>query len=101
MGDCSVSTPSAVKQPAESRLFAMDFTALLGVGETLAGVTSVTALPASPALTLSGAATYSGAFASQRILGGTAGVRYKVTFVVTTSASNTLEGEGILQVKDL
>ncbi len=88
-----------VKQPSESRVFAMDFAAQLADGESLTSVSSVTAAPSG--LTISGAATLSGAVASQRIAGGTAGVRYVVTFVVTTSASNTLEGEGYLLVKEL
>jgi hypothetical protein len=94
-----MSAPSLVKQPAESRMYTMDFSPLLGTGETLTGVTSVTALPAD--LTLSGVPTYSGVFAQQRIAGGTAGVKYVVTFLVTTSGGNTLEGEGVLQVKAL
>lgn len=94
-----MSTPSLVKQPSESRNFSMDFSALLAPGESLTAVSSVVAVPAG--LTLSGAATVSGAVATQRILGGTSGTKYVVTFVVTTSLSNTLEGEGILQVKDL
>jgi len=92
-------TPSLIKQPAESRLYTMDFSGLLARGETLAGVTSVTATPTG--LTLVDPPTYSGVYASQRISGGTSGTRYTVTFLVTTSAGNTLEGEGILQVKDL
>jgi hypothetical protein len=88
-----------IKQPSESRLFSMDFSALLAPSETVTGVTSVTALPAG--LTLSGSAVASGATANQRILGGAGGVMYKVTFVVTTSLGNTLEGEGLLKVEDL
>lgn len=88
-----------IKQPGESRLFAMDFAGQLADGETISAVNSVTATPSG--LTISGAPTYSGAKASQRIAGGSAGVRYVVTFVVTTSASNVLEGEGYLLVKDL
>lgn len=94
-----MSTPSLIKQPAESRLYTMDFSGLLGQGETIAGVTSVTATPSG--LTLSGGPTFSGVFANQRIAGGTSGQKYTVTFLVTTSGGNTLEGEGILQVKDL
>ncbi len=94
-----MSVPSLIKQPAESRMYVMDFSALLGQGETLAGVTSVTVDQVG--LTLSGVPTYSGAYAQQRIEGGTSGTRYKITFLVTTTLSNTLSGEGILQVKDL
>lgn len=91
-----------VKQPAESRAFTMDFSALLASGETLTAVSTVTIAPvtASP-LTASGVATVSGASAQQRLTGGLAGTKYKVTFVVTTSLSNILEGEGYLNVKDV
>lgn len=90
--------PSLIKQPSESRLFGMDFAARLGNDELLT-VTSVSASPTG--LTLSGSPGISGTEATQRIAGGTSGVKYKVTFVVVTAGGNTLEGEGILQVKDL
>lgn len=93
-----MSSETLVKQPAESRLFSMDFSPLLASGETLASVVSVTGLPVG--LTI-GAASYSGQVASARISGGTTGTRYKITFLVTTSAGNTVESEGVLQVKDL
>lgn len=98
-----MSTPSLVKQPAESRVYVMDFSGLLAQGETLTGVTSVSYSSPSgdAALTLVGSATYSGVYAQQRISGGTSGKYYTVTFVVTTSLGNTLEGEGILQVRNL
>lgn len=92
-------TPSLIKQPSESRLYSMDFSPMLAHGETIASVTSCVATPVG--LTLSGAPAASTVFAHQRILGGTSGVRYTVTFVVLTSLGNTLEAEGILQVKDL
>lgn len=94
-----MSVQTLIKQPSESRLFAMDFSGLLGVGETLTAVTSAVASPSG--LTVDASPTATGAFAYVRISGGTADIRYKVTFVVTTSASNTLEGEGYLSVKAL
>ena len=98
-----MSVPSLTKQPAESRMFTMDFSGLLSPGETITGVTSVTYEEADgdATLTLSGAPTYSGVFASQRIAAGTANKVYKVTFLVTTSGGNTVEGEGLLQVREL
>lgn len=91
-----------VKQPSESRLFSMDFAALLARGETVSSVSSVSITPTtSSPLSTSGAAAVSGTSAQQRLTGGLAGTRYKVTFVVVTSLSNTLEGEGYLHVKDL
>ena len=91
--------PSLIKQPAESRLYTMDFSALLASDETISSVTSVTD-DSSDDLTL-GSPTYSNTTASVRISGGTSGKTWKVTFVVATSAGNTLEGEGLLSVRDL
>lgn len=94
-----MSVPTLIKQPSENRLYSMDFAANLDEGETILSVSSVVAAP--PGLTLSGSASASGTRASQRILGGTDGVLYKVTFIVVTSSGNTLEGEGFLRVKEL
>jgi hypothetical protein len=94
-------TPTLVKQPSEDRLYAMDFASMLGVGETIVTVDSVTATPDDGEISLDGAAVASGTEAQQRISGGVSGVTYKVTFVVTTSADNVLEGEGNLQVRNL
>lgn len=97
-----MSTPSLVKQPVESRLFAMDFSALLASGESVSAVTSFTAdtPTGAAALTISSVAA-AGSYAQARIAGGTSGFVYKCTAVITTSLGNTLEGEGLLQVKDL
>lgn len=96
-----MATPTVIKQPTESRLFSMEFAALLGAGETLVGITSVTITPttASP-LTSSGNAL-SGTQAQFRLTAGLTNTRYKVTVIVTTSLGNTLEGEGYCQVEDL
>lgn len=94
-----MATQTLIKQPGENRLYSMDFAALLAEGETLDNVLSVAATPTG--LTLSGSAAYSGSIAQQRIYGGTAGQLYKITFTVTTTSGNTLQGEGLLQVKDL
>ena len=93
--------PSCTKQPADNRLYDMDFAALLGAGETIAGVTSVTIdnTTTTPPVTV-GATSYSGTVAQVRLSAGLTGTRYKVTIVVTTSLSNTLEGEGWLQVEN-
>jgi hypothetical protein len=94
-----MSVPTLIKQPSESRLYTMEFAANLSVGETITSINSAVAEPAG--LTLSGAAVPSGTQVHQRILGGTAGVVYKVTIVVTTSNNNILEGEGYLRVMEL
>lgn len=90
--------PSVTKQPNDSRLYSMDFAALLATGETLSGVTSVTITPTTASMLTAGSPTYSGNLAQVRLTGGLSGTRYKVTFVVTTSLSNTLEAEGLVQL---
>lgn len=91
--------PSLTKQPAENRLYSMNFSPFLAAGETIASVTSVVASPTG--LTLVGPATFSDAQAFQRISGGVAGNTYKVTFLVLTTLANTLEGEGNLVLRQL
>lgn len=89
--------PTLEKQPTESLLYDMDFVGRLEDGETLTAVSAVTGSPSG--LTI-GTASYSGTRAQFRISGGTSGTTYKITVTVTTSASNTLEGEGNLFVRD-
>ena len=93
--------PTVIKQPSESRLYTMEFAALLGSGETLSTVVSVTVDKATtPVLAISGQVV-SGSQLQFRLAGGLNGTKYKVTGVVTTSAGNTLEGEGIVQLEDI
>lgn len=96
-----MATPTVIKQPSESRLYTMEFAALLGSGETLSSVVSVNVdkTTASPLL-ISGQAV-NGTALTFRLTGGLAGTRYKVTGIVTTSGGNTIEGEGIVQLEDL
>lgn len=89
--------PTLEKQPSESLVYDMEFLGRLDDDETLTAVSSVTATPSG--LTI-GTASYSGTRAQFRISGGSSGVKYKVTAVVTTSASNTIEGEGYLFVRN-
>lgn len=85
------------KQPSESRLYTMDFSANLTTSETLASVTSVTADVSG--LTI-GTPVLGSRSAQVRISGGTADVVYKVTWIVVTSAGNTLEAEGYLRIEN-
>lgn len=99
---------SLTKQPNESRLYDMDFTKLLGT-ETIASVDSVTQqkfdkATRTYAVTTDldiGTASFSGALAQVRIADGLTTESYKVTFIVTDSVGNVLEGDGILVVVDL
>lgn len=88
-----------VKQPAESRLYSMDFAANLGT----AGITSVTSVTASPVGLTIGASSVNGTKVSFRCSGGTDGVTYKITAIIVDSSTdpNTLEGEGNLRVQEL
>lgn len=95
-----MSTQTLIKQPSESRLYSMEFAPNLAPGETISSVTSVTADP-STGIDITAVPVASGTQAQQRIAGGTDGVQYKITFVVETSAGNTLEGEGYLTVRQL
>lgn len=95
-----VGVPSLVKQPGESRLYTMDFSSLMATGETITAVTNV-AYTGDDALLVVGSPTYSGQQAQVRISGGTNEYSYRVTFTVTTSSGDTLQGEGILQVRSL
>ena len=87
------------KRPNENRLYAFDFTNLLGTSETISTVASVTADTPSGADALTiGSTSISGANAQVRLSGGTDGYTYTVTCQITTSASNTLEDVGRLKV---
>lgn len=93
-----------LKQPQDSRLYAMDFAALLG-SDTIASVQSVTSeaegrVGGASALTL-GAASVNGSKVEVRIDGGTHGENYKLTIVVQTAGGDTLEGDGWLYVRDI
>lgn len=89
--------PLLEKQPNDSLLYDMEFVGRLEDGETITAVSSVTGSPSG--LTI-GTASYSGTRAQFRVSSGTSGTLYKITVVVTTSASNTIEGEGNLFVRD-
>lgn len=91
-----------VKQPSESRVYAVDFSANLTSSETIAAspAPTVTATPSGLTIT-SVASDTTGKKVQFRVSGGTNGIQYKVTSVVVTSLGNTLEEEGILIVKDL
>jgi len=99
------------KQPAESRLYDMDFSPKMVGGsspEAIASVVSVTQLElladgtrvSTTDLVFPSAATFALQIAQQRIEVGVDGKTYVVTYVVTTDLGNTLEAEGLLLVID-
>ena len=98
------------KQPAESRLYDMDFSPKMvqSPAETISAVVSVTQLEvqadgtevATTDLTFPTSATFAGQVAQQRIEAGLDGKTYKVTYTVDTDLGNRLEAEGLLLVID-
>jgi len=88
------------KQPNESRMFAINFSANLESGETINAINSVTVTGAG--LTVgSQSITSDGKKVQFRVSDGTAGESYQITVVATTTQSNILEGDGILVVKQI
>lgn len=97
--------PIRTKQPSEERLFDMDFGAVLRDGGELASVISAVAInqgnvDGSAELTV-GSKSYSGEIAQVWLSGGTDLEDYQITIKVTTVAGETLEGDGMLQVREL
>ena len=93
----TLATERLTEQPSESRLYSMDFAALLIGDEVLSSVTSVTSDPAG--LTI-GTPTNTTTTVSVRLSGGTVNTVYRVEFIVVTDGSNTLESDGELMVHD-
>ncbi len=96
------------KQPSESRLYDMDFSPRIAAAENLTGTPTVSektvnqdtgVKTVSTDLTI-GIPTSSLQIAQVRISGGLDGVLYEVTFVASTTLSNTVEAEGLLLVQD-
>ena len=99
------------KQPGESKLYSMDFTDLLGTSETISSVTSVTEegttdLTIANKVVITSETVVDGVTIgvnkgiSFRVSGGIHGRNYRIEAIVVTSAANTLEGDGILKVRD-
>jgi len=94
------------KQPNEVRKFEMDFTSVLSSSENISGITSVTSEKVGGYTTdlVIGStglvsATPTGTV-EMYIESGTLGSTYRIEVLVTTDASQTLEGDGILYVTD-
>jgi hypothetical protein len=92
------------KQPAETRFFEMDFTSVLGTDESISSITSIVSekvggYPTDLSITSSGVAAGSKKI-TMYIASGALGSTYRVEVLVTTDASQILEGDGILYVTD-
>lgn len=90
------------KNPTESFIMNMDFTALLEDNENLAGITSVSFTNSNTVIDSSnitlGDYTYLGKIAQVRISDGTLYEQYAVTFTTTTTLGNTRTGTGLLRI---
>ena len=92
------------KQPAENRLYRMDFSNLLE-GSLLVAVDSLIAekqnkVSGSADVIISEVHVHD-AWVEFRVTGGTAGEDYKLTALARDGDGNVLEGEGMLYVRDL
>lgn len=98
------------KQPAESKIYTMDFTNLLPSGATISSVNSITATflrgptitgdEASNELPNLPASTKDDDTVSVRLRGGQDQQDWRLEFIVTDSAGNIHEGDGILLIRD-
>jgi len=95
------------KQPAEVRKFQMEFYNALGSSETINGISSINyetldGVTSGLLITNSGIATGLGpnSLVEMVISNGSDGETYRIEVLVTTSDSQTLEGDGILFVSD-
>ena len=95
------------KQPAEIRKFQMEFFNALDSSETINGISSVNYEPldgvsAGLSISQTGIATGVGpdSLVEMVIANGSDGETYRIEVLVTTSTSQTLEGDGILFVSD-
>ena len=88
-----MSTTFSPKDPAETLYYGIDFSALLGTGETITSATAAirvtTGTDASPSSLLSGAPAISAGVVSQKVTGGVAGCTYLLGISITTSAGQT------------
>lgn len=93
------------KQPSESRLYDFDFSAKMREGDSVASIVSVSAanrgnVAGSGDVALV-ASAISGQFVQLRIEGGDDKEDYKITAKITTTpAGDTLEGDGMLYVRN-
>jgi len=85
------------KQPAEVRLFGMDFSNKMDKAETILSVDDTASAPVG--ITFTGS-TIDGQIVNVLCNGGTSGKKYKITVTVTTDAGQVLENDGFLEVQE-
>jgi len=102
----SVTAPQALKkQPSEVRTFTMDFDNLLDTSETISTISSITSsIEGSDSLSdltiASQAISSDGKSVTFIVSDGIDGKIYRIEVIVVTSASSTLEGDGLLKIRD-
>jgi len=92
------------KQPTETRQFSMDFTNVLGTGESISSISSIDSektggYTSDLSIATSGISSDSKQI-TMYIASGTLGSTYRIEVLVNTDASQILEGDGILYVTD-
>ena len=92
------------KQPAETLRFTMDFSNRFISGESISGVISVGSEKADGStsdlsITATGLANSSQSV-TMFIASGTTGNTYRVETLILTSSNQTIEGDGVLYVRD-
>jgi hypothetical protein len=103
MSPCAVTAPeNVVKQPSEVRQYTMDFANTLATGETISTITSVSIELRGGGL--SDVTVYNEAVSGDTIVfwvsGGTDGQTHRIEIVVVTNVGQTIEGDGLLSIRD-
>ena len=94
------------KQPSEVRKFEMDFTSVLGSSENISAIQSINSEKVggyTTDLVIGSTGLVSApptGTVQMYIESGTLGSTYRIEVLVTTDASQTLEGDGILYITD-
>lgn len=99
----SNSSTTLSKQPQEVRKYMMDFSNKLASGESISSISSVSSEKlggGATDLSITSEALTGTTGVSMIIASGSTGGRYKIEVIVTTDASQTLEGDGYLHVSD-
>lgn len=90
------------KLPDEDRKIEVDFSNDLAAGTTIStasvSATVYSGVDASPQSIVSGASTISGTRVTQKIIDGTAGTTYLLTYNITTSDSQVIQKQAFLTI---
>lgn len=86
-----------VKQPSEVRTYRMDFRRSLDRDDFISGVLSVSVTPGTITVDNPSSAEKTVSF---RVSGGIDGESYNIKVIVSTSLGQTIEGDGLLVVRE-